>query len=92
MWAEIVGGPRDGEKFSVPGLSTDPPDHIRVIVSPAGQIRPWHPSSAGVIDLAGRPIYELTLDPATPATASDFWRYLWPHNGGPPARSGPPLL
>ena len=92
MYAEIVGGPRDGEMFRVPGPAGDPPATIRLYITANGVPVPFHPASHGHPQYADMVLIELVLAPGQLADGN-AWRYLWPHNGGgPPARSGPPLL
>jgi hypothetical protein len=77
-YCEIVGGPRDGEVFAVPGAL--PPERIRILITPAGPVTTWHPSRGDI----GVGVVECILeDTVTPDTRHEGnWRYLWPRHGG----------
>lgn len=77
---EIVGGPRDGEKFSVPGSL--PPEEIRVLDNGmAGPLTMWHPAARSVY--AGVQVVVCRLENVFPATPRPDapWRYLWGRYG-----------
>jgi hypothetical protein len=65
---EFLGGPRDGERFTVPG--TPPPAQITVMVKPAG-LRMWHPAEGDV------PVVVCTLSHDSLGAP---WKYRWPPN------------
>lgn len=73
--AEIVGGPRDGEQFVVPGPL--PPERIKVLNTAAGPLRMWHPAAHGAYPDTAVVVCELE-DVASNARPSGAWRYLWP--------------
>lgn len=92
---EIVGGPRDGERFTIPGSL--PPERIRVMDTVGGPVVMWHVAARGHHKYSGAAVIEVTLDDTDPGPmrADSPWRYLWPRNGGPPRgtdKGGPPLL
>jgi len=93
---EIVGGPRDGERFTVPGSL--PPEKIKVLDTAAGPVVMWHVAARGHPQYAGVAVVEVVLSDDNPGLmrADAPWRYLWPHNNGGPPRGtnqgGPPLL
>ena len=64
---EFLGGPRDGERFTVPG--TPPPAQITVLDIDSGQLRMWHPSEGAV------PVVVCTL---THDSLGAPWKYRWP--------------
>lgn len=73
---EVVGGPRDGEQFTVPGHL--PPDRIRVLDTRGGPLVMWHPAAVGAYPDIPVVVCELddVVHPST--TASSPWRYRWP--------------
>lgn len=76
---ELVGGPRDGEQFIVPGSL--PPDEIRVLDTSSGPLVMWHPAATGAYPDVPVVVCELD-DTVHPGTHSGSpWRYLWPKRG-----------
>jgi hypothetical protein len=71
---EFVGGPRDGERFSVPGAL--PPEQITVIAGP-GNLTMWHVAAGEV------PVVVCHLDEDAHATTGP-WKYRWPRVPGTP--------
>jgi hypothetical protein len=76
---EVVGGPRDGEKFTVPGSL--PPDQIKILDTSGGPLVMWHPAAVGAYPDVAVIVCELddAIYPRT--TAVSPWRYLWPKRG-----------
>lgn len=64
---EFLGGPRDGEKFSVPGSL--PPETITVLAMP-GALTMWHPAIGEV------PIVVCHL--TNEGGVGTAWKYRWP--------------
>lgn len=71
--AEIVGGPRDGEQFVVPGPL--PPEKIKVLNTDGGPLRMWHPAHGTQCAIV---VCELEDTVTANARPSGAWRYLWP--------------
>ena len=67
MLCEFIGGPRDGEQFTVPGPT--PPDRIKVLDVP-GDLTMWHVAAGDV------PVAVCTLDDDNPLKGP--CRYRWP--------------
>ena len=89
---ELVGGPRDGETFTVVGAL--PPERIKILYTRGGPLIMWHPAAAGAYP--GIPVVTCELEDTATANSrpNTPWRYVWPrHNGSPPPPGvGPPLL
>lgn len=60
-YCELVGGPRDGEVFTVPGAL--PPERIRVVMSDVGPVTTWHPSRGVIGVLVVECVLEDVLTP-----------------------------
>jgi hypothetical protein len=77
--AEFVGGPRDGERFVIPGPL--PPERITVLNTAGGPVKMWHPAhGADVVDVVICELEDVASSNNRPDSA---WRYLWPRRGAP---------
>lgn len=73
---ELVGGPRDGEKFTIPGAY--PPEQIRVLDTRNGPLIMWHVAARSVYSDAKVVVCTLDDEPTTVNKFNEAWRYLWP--------------
>lgn len=72
---EIVGGPRDGEQFTIPG--DPPPAMIRVLEVPLSEpLTMWHVAARGHLRHHVARVIVCTLD--VTVTKAGTYRYRWP--------------